>query len=470
MENDNNLAHGLTMPAKASIWYTVSAVLERGGALFFTPLLTRLLTPEEFGIYPLYLSWMGIFAAFSTLEISGSIVYRALTRFEDKDGFLTASVGLLTASSLSALAVYIIFRKVINAATGLTTPLSVFLLFQVYLSGIQGIYLSKCRFGYHFRPVITVNLLSALLSPVLAVLLIALTPLRAEARIIAPLTVSALTAIPLLSTILKKNKKLFSLEIWKYLLRLALPQLPHFISATLSVQLGRIIIGRAFGEGELAKYSVAFSLGFLLSVLTSPIISALTPWISRKLLRGEISIINTVTSRLFTLFSILSLLLLCVVPEAIAFLAPYEYREAVIAVYPIALSIPISFLTSVIQSVLTYHERTYLVTASSVSSALVTLLLNLALTLRLGYVAAASVLLISSLTQLAFSLLCLRGVSKKRLFPIRDFSKSIALCIALAPPILAFRELLSVRLLLLFALVLALLPRTEEYRMLIRER
>ena len=469
MPKEKGIARGLTLPARASVWYTVSAILERGGALFFTPILTRILTPEEFGIYPLYLSWMGFFTVFATLEISGSVIYRALTRFTDRDAFLSSALGLLTLSSLTVLTVYIIFGERINAITGLTTPLTLFLILQVYFSGIQGIYLSKCRFEYSFRPVIAVNLISALLSPLLTLILIGATPIRAEARIIAPLAVSALTAIPLFSELLEKGRRIFSWAAWKYILRLALPQLPHFLGATLSVQLGRIIIGRAFGEGELAKYSVAFSLGFILSVLTAPIISALSPWISRKLLRSEISAVNTVITRLFTLFSLLSAMMLCIAPEIMGILAPLEYRAAVIAVYPIALSIPFSFLSSVIQSVLTYHERTYLVSAASVAAALVTLFLNLSLTLRLGYFAAAAVLLVSSIVQSGFLLLCLRGVSKKRIVDLKGFLPTAALLLILIPPIFFFRDILAARLILLAAVALTLFLQIDEYREIMRE-
>ena len=469
MHNANS-PQKLSLPAKASVWYTASAILERGGSLIFTPIFTRILTAEEFGIYPLYLSWMGIFTVLCTLEIGGAIVYRALTRFQDADEFFSSALGLLAVSALSFTTLYIIFKSTINAITGLSTALTLLLIIQVFLTGIQGIYLCGCRYVYRYRKVAAINLFSAIASPLLTLLLIKLTPIRAEARIVAPLIVCTATAIPILVGMLKKCGRLFSPEIWKYLIRLAIPQLPHFISATLSVQLGRIIVGRSFGQSELAKYSVAFSIGFLLSVISAPIVSALCPWINRKLMRGEIVIINTVASRIFSLFSILTLILLCISPEIMALLAPTEYREALFAIFPIAVSIPFSFLSSLIHTVQTYYERTYLNTASSVATALITLMLNLSLTLRLGYKSAAAIILISSIAQLGFSILTLRGSSKTRFFPLSIFARSVCLVLLTAPLIFLFRDIRATRVLLSLALLISLLPRTEEYRALIRER
>ena len=78
----------LNTPAIAGLWYTLSSVIERGSAVILTPIYTRLLLPDAYGVYSLYISILGIVGIFATLEISGSAVYRGLAEFEDKDRFI----------------------------------------------------------------------------------------------------------------------------------------------------------------------------------------------------------------------------------------------------------------------------------------------------------------------------------------------------------------------------------------------
>ena len=67
----------LNVPALAGIWYTASSFLERGSAIIFTPIYTRLLSPEEYGVYSVYNGFLGIVSVFATLEISGGQVVHA---------------------------------------------------------------------------------------------------------------------------------------------------------------------------------------------------------------------------------------------------------------------------------------------------------------------------------------------------------------------------------------------------------
>lgn len=461
---------GISLPARASVWYTAASVLERGSAFLFTPILTRILSPEEFGIYPLYVSWMGVFTVLCTLEISGTVIYKGLMKFEDRDEFISASFGLMATASAVMLILYILFRDAVNATTGLSTEITLVLLSQIFLTGAQNIYLSRCRYAYRYRQVTAINIFSAIFSPALTLAFISLTELRGEARIIAPLTVSAFLSVPLIIDFIMKGRKLISRDKWKFLLKFSLPLLPHFLSASVIAQAGKIITGRFFGEGDLAKYSVAFSLGFLLSILTGGIHAALHPWINRKLLSGDGERLSATVSKIFWVVGITALLFLLIIPEIFSVLAPSEYSEALRAVYPITISVLISFLGSIIYSVITYFEATYLVTAASVSSALVSLTLNFALTARFGYMAAAMIQPISAALTLALNCFALRLVTKRRTVRLYEPAKTMLLVFLLLIPIYAFRDVLASRILLLVMLGIIMIPRLIDCRAIISEQ
>ena len=80
----------------------------------------------------------------------------------------------------------------------------------------------------------------------------------------------------------------------KYLLRLALPMLPYYISLSVMAQGDKLIISRTLGESALGAYSVAVSAGSALTAVSAGITSALTPWIMRKARQGDFGKIRRV--------------------------------------------------------------------------------------------------------------------------------------------------------------------------------
>jgi O-antigen/teichoic acid export membrane protein len=377
-------------------------------------MFTRALTPEEYGLYPLYVSFMSLFTIVITLELSGNMIYRGLSKYRGReDEFISCTLGIICTMFTLVIILLLLFGDLFSDFTGLGGDILIFLASQVFFCGVVNLYLAKCRYFYEYKAVSGINTALALLSPVLSFMLINFTRVRATARIIAPLAVTGLIAMPLGALIVMRGKRLFSREIWGFILRVDLPLLPHFLSTAVIAQSGKIIVGRYFGEGALAKYSVVFSMGFVFSLITAGINSALTPWVNRKLASENGDKIAEVIEPAFTLFALMTLCGLCFSPEGLAFLAPREYREALGAIYPLSISVLVGFLTTIINAVLLFCNRSHLISAASIITACVNLILGLTLTARYGYIAAALVQLVSALILFLISAVMVGGVSQK---------------------------------------------------------
>ena len=128
----------------SSAWSVASNFASRALTFLFTPIFIRLLSPEEYGIYSLFVSLMGIFTVFVTFEISGSVLYRGIAKFDENgESFLSCSLGALSALSLASLVIYIIFRERINGITSLNTRLTLYLFLQIFLNAALGIYFAE---------------------------------------------------------------------------------------------------------------------------------------------------------------------------------------------------------------------------------------------------------------------------------------------------------------------------------------
>ena len=459
------------MPARASVWYTATSALERGISFIFTPIFTRVLTPEEYGLYPLYVSFMSLFTILITLELSGNVIYRGLSQYRGReDEFISCTLGIVCLMFGIVTSALAILGEEVSMITGLRREILLFLAIQVFFNEIISLYVAKCRYLYQYKAPSLINAMLAVLSPTLSFALINFTRVRASARIIAPLAVTALLALPLGIDIMRRGKRLFSHEIWSFILRLDLPLLPHFIATAIIAQSGKIIVGRYFGEEALAKYSIVFSMGFVFTLITVGINSALAPWVNRKLTNGMTERIAEAVEPMFALFALMTLCGLCFSPEGLAFLAPKEYGNALAAIYPLSLSVLTGFLTTIINAVLLFYKKSHMISTASVITALVNLVLGFTVTSRYGYIGASLVQLVCALILFAISAVMVGGVSQKRVIYAQNHLAVIAFAALMSTILYLLRYTLISRTLIFAALVMLALPVALRCKSLITEK
>ena len=252
-----------------------------------------------------------------------------------------------------------LFKKI----TGLSLLLSALLFFEAFLNGIRALSISEAKFFYRYKICVFESAFFALITPILSILFIKLGYAGALSRIYSHIIVSLLFAAPILFFVIKSSHfYLFSAPVWRFLIKYALPSLPHFLSISLIFQIGKISVGRFFGESDAALLSISTSVGFLPSLFTQGALSALLPWVNRKLAEdGGKEKIYTLTLSLILPLTFLVILFLCFCPEAMLVIAPKSYSPALAAIYPIAAATVITFLINLFSSMISYYKKTYFV-------------------------------------------------------------------------------------------------------------
>lgn len=452
---------------KGSLFAIASNFLSRGFGFIFTPIFTRLLSPDEYGIYSLYVGLMGLFTVFVTFEIPGNVTYRALARFgkENEERFLSAALGMISLLNIFFVSVFILFRRWINGMTSLGTPLTLCLFAQIFFNAAIGLYFSKKRYHGRALPVALINLATGLLPPTFSVALIRLGG-GGSARIFSSLTVSAAIALPICFDILHRGKRLFSRDEWKFLFRMTLPQLPHYLALSAIAQSDKIVIARGFGDGEVGKYSAAMSLGLAPSILTSALMLALSPWLIRKLGEGGYGSIEKTVTPLVKAVFLLTLAYFSLLPEIFSLLLARSYGEALPTAYPAAMSVAVLFPTSCISSCLLHYEKPHLGAKNTIIAAGVCVFLCILLSSRISYKATS----FGSLG--AYSLLFL--MNRRTLKKLSEGRINVNISWRFALFVLGFalafyliRESLAARLILLLALLLSALPEVKNYKRLL---
>ena len=460
----------LKVPAKASVWYIASGAIARGIGALSTPIFTRLLTPSEYGLYPLYNTWLGVLSVLVTLELTGSAIYRGFQKYSDnKEAFTSSALGLIGAVFVGFCTLYFAFYSLLGRITGLSAGITIFMFAQIFGTAVISLYLAKARYEYKYKAVAVLNIITAILIPFSAVMLILLFNVKAEARIYASSLITLLIAIPLAVAIIRRSDKLYSGEIWRYLIRRSIPLLPHYFATALILKAGEISIGRAHGTVALGQYSIATSVGMILTVVTVGLSSALSPWITRKIRDGNIDKMRDFLFSLTKALSLLSLGILAIAPEILSFLAADGFREALPSVYPLEIGVILSFLSGAVMSGCAYYEKGSLASLPSIAAALVSALLSLFVLPRVDYRFAGVFALASYLVLFICTSLVFKRLSGEYPINLKRCFATLLLTVGYAMLLFIFRGVIISRIFLSLPLIPLLILSARDILKMIRE-
>lgn len=386
----------LSAPVKSGFWFTVSNVLTKAIALLATPILTRIMTQEQYGAYSVYHSWVSILTILFTLNLFLSAYIKGLVQFSDEQDKLTSSLfSLSTIITLVFFIVYICFSGFWSNLLNLS-PLMIDMMF-VEISVLTGFefWAANQRFKFKYIALVILSILMSFLSLGLSVIGILLTEYKVEARVIIDVAVKAGIALPLIVVILLKGKCIFNKCFWRYALLYNLPLLPHFLSHFILNQSDRIMIGSLCGKSEAAIYSVAYSIAMMMTLVTSAINNAFTPFSYQELKENRILKIKKSSSQLLVLIALLCFFAMAFSPEIIWLFADKSYQSAIWVVPPIAASVFFIFTYSMFANVEYYYKKTVLISIASIVSAGLNIGLNFLLVPKFGYIAAGYTTLFS---------------------------------------------------------------------------
>ncbi len=381
----------LTRPAAASLFYILTAAVGKAAALITLPFFTARLGAAAFGRYALYLSYEGLLFSAASLGLGGAGIYRALQHFRTEENRLLGSAfGLSLCISLPLyLAAAFLLR-------GKLAPLFIVtLLLQTTARVAFTLFGAKCRYFYRYRPICALNLIADLFSPLLGMLLLFAYPLGESARIFAGAGLAVLIGILSLISIFRQGIQLFDKEIWRFLLSLQLPLLPHYLSVAFMAEAARLSVERVLGSEALGAYAVAHSVGLALSLITVSLGGAFQPWVLRKAAAGELTRVAKTAEQIALLLCTLSFLPILAAPELFSLLAPAAYSAGTAAVPALCFTVPLSFLATVPICASLKSERRGHIAIASLLSALLQLLLCPILAERIGLLGASTGALIA---------------------------------------------------------------------------
>ena len=398
MKNINALLkkyNSISIVVKAGIWLTACSLIQKGISVITVPIFTRLLTPEQYGLVSVFVSWCNIIILVTGISLHTGVFNTAMIKYEGMHNKIVSSfLGLITLITSVVFFIYLVFRESINKWMGMSTVLVLLIFLKILLAPAYNLWMSQQRFEYHYKPFIVITLAIAVLVPLVGYICVVHAKDRALARIISMTVIECIFYGGIYIYIFIKGKKFFDIKLWKYGLLFNIPLVPHFLSGQILNQADRIMIHKLVGTAEAGIYSVGYSAAMLLQIIVSSIMSSIIPWQYKKMKCKDTTGIAEMANITSILMASACFIFSLLAPEFIRILATKEYTEAMGMLPPLTVSIYFFFIYNFFVNIELYYEKNIWVTLASCLIALLNIVLNFIAITIYGYMAAAYTTLI----------------------------------------------------------------------------
>lgn len=380
---------GLSPAVRAALWFTICSALQKSVSLLCTPIFTRILTSEEYGVYSVYLSWSSIIQVFATLNLFYGVFNNGMIKFENrKNSFISSMQSLISCLTMSLFIIYIAAHNFWNSIFELPTILVVSMFIDLIFLSAFNLWAAEQRYNYKYKHLVFLTILMSISSPTLGIITILLTDHKAEARILSFVLVEVCFGLVLYVYNYRKGKTFYNREFWRFAILFNLPLIPHYLSLTILNQVDRIMINHMEGAHEAAVYSVAYTVGMFMTIVTSAINNSFVPYSYKSLKREEYKSIGRNANTILAIIGVSCILTMALGPEIIKLFATNEYFDAIWVIPPVAASVYFLFLYPLFSNISFYFEKTKFIMVASCIGAIVNVILNLLFIPIYGYYAA----------------------------------------------------------------------------------
>ena len=426
----------LAKPARAVLWFLLCGIVQKGIGIIVTPVFTRIMTTEEYGLYTLFNSWLEILGVVLTLRLSYGVFIQGLVRYDhDKDRYTSALQGLTTLLVLVGLAIYLPFRGFWNGLTGLNTFLMLCVFASTWATAMFGFWSTRQRVAYNYRLLVAVTLVVAFLAPASGVIaVLSVETCKVEARVACIVVVDLAFYTGMFAYYMAKGRRFFDKEFWLHALRFNVPLVPHYLSQSALSQADRVMINSMVGSAAAGVYGLASSVSGVMAIVNQAIMNAMNPWIYQKIRDGDSRSIASVSYIAIAIVGVANLVLIAFAPEVIGLFAPEQYQIGIWVVPPLAGGTFLMFMYSLFADFEFYFERTAWVAFASVAGAIVNIVLNLVFIPLFGFVAAGYTTLASYGVYIAMHYAFMRKVQKVEMggMKVYDLRIILGMCILFA--------------------------------------
>lgn len=323
--------------AKSSFVYLVSNIINAAIPFLLLPVLTRVLSPSEYGQIAMFQSLVAALAAFVGLNAVGAAnrkFYDHGNSSRELSHYNGVCLQILLGSSVLLLILCSIFSDLLVALLSIPASWIYSALSFCALSFVMNLRLGQWQVRSDAFKFGALQISNSLLNMGLSLLLVFALHHGAQGRVDAQ--VIAASSSTMVAVYLLIKDKLITLHCWRpdYLreaLSFGVPLIPHVFGFFLLSAVDRFVINQKLGLGQAGIYMVAVQLSIAINIVFDAINKAYVPWLFDILKRDQDDEKRKVVKYTYLYFLLLLLVApipFLIGPWALVFIAGEEYHTA----------------------------------------------------------------------------------------------------------------------------------------------
>lgn len=387
-----SLYYKIPYQIKSSIIILIASFATSAISFLTTPIFTRLMSVEEYGLVVQYNAVLEVITVVATLSLSAGVYNVAMNEFkEDRDSF-TFSAMLL--SNFVTIFVFVIIGAFYQQfETLFKIPFELYVCMFVYLMFYPAMlmWMARQRYEYNYKSVAVVSIVTVALSSGSGILAVSVARdvNLGFVKVFVTSIAQVLCALIIYYGIAKKANWRPKISYVKYAFFFNAPLLIHYLSQYVLRSSDRLMITSICGERATGLYGLGATVASIALMAWSAMAASLTPYVYTNLSSKQYDKVNKAVVIVLGLFGACCVLVALVGPEVIYILGSQKYMECIQLIPPIAASSLLSGIYGVYSTMAFYHHKRTSTAIMTIIAALINIGLNYVLIPMYGYIAAA---------------------------------------------------------------------------------
>lgn len=383
--------------------YGAGALINQLIPFLLLPILTRYLSPQEYGIIAIFIVSTSIAVNFVGLNLSAAI-QRLYVDYPKEEicKYIGTAVFIVCVISITFWGLSFGSKSVISQLTNIPPfwiPAIIFVaFFQVIISILQVIW----RMERRPKSFVSFQVLLTITNLGISILLVVWLLWHWQGRLLGIIISTTLYGTLGLFILYRKGYLKFHFNSYhaKAMLLFSLPLIPHTLSTWVMNASDRLFIANMVDAGAVGLYSVGYALGQIIQLLQHAFSQAWVPYLFQELKKEQEGIKIQIVKFIYfhhIAITILALFLHFVTPYILNILVGKNFQGASQFVFWVAAAYAVNGMYRMVIPFLNYAHKTHLVPIGSTIAAVANLLLNYFLIILNGPIGAAQATFISFL-------------------------------------------------------------------------
>lgn len=400
---------------KTVFFNILSIILIQGTAFFTTPIFSRLLGTNNYGIFSTFTAWSNILVVIFPLSV-GSTLAIALNEYskEERPAYQSSTLSVGIISTLIFSGIMMLFSGFFTRVMGMSRMMLLCLLIYVLFTYIVNYANTRYTFELQANKNFALAVTSALLAIAISLVLVFSFPAETNywGRILGGLIPAGVLAAVMLVIIYKDGNIFLKKEYVRFCLPLAIPVIFHSLSNIILNQSDRIMIQGMTTNSLAGIYSLAYNFTMILTSLYSAMNNSWVPFYYRYL--GEEGRVNlhSHAKNYINLYTLLAVGFLLVFKEIYSVFADRTYWDGMAVIPVLVIGLYFMFLYSFAVNYEFYKKQTKFMAVITMSAAALNLVLNYVLIKNYLIMGAAVATLVSYLYEFIAHYIFVKKMSK----------------------------------------------------------